>query len=1402
MPDPILKKVIVGKGTAAPVLQPKAKKLIFGHGGLQTIFPPTLKKTVVGQGAATPPFPPKLKKFILAQGQEVTAPTTAIAWKRYATPIDFNKNGFAAIHVNVPATVLPNITYIEVWLQEDGAAANYYAYRFTNLIAGVNVLVFNPLDPDSTTTLAPDLSQIDRVQINIELTADSDGLNFDNFRWIPGFEVEGGTTNMTVVEEDDDPSRVFQGTQALRMNKITGYDFAGIARLLDEPINLTTLPDLLEVSFFLEAEDVPKVDYFRVVLDETPLWARKLLIDDWSYRYDGQVLPASGDGWNLVQNGDTSVSIFGSPGYLLYIDTAPYGGGAVYHENQTFFNRDDSVWIYFSPVGTPGGPSQTYGFQVVHNNLIFNIRFDINAVLLPDGTDGLTSHAYTPALRDEFIFYFNGATNELSTWLNGTLISTTTTTVTGAGEWLRVGKIDNTGAIESFGVQQLKVYRDSTNQRIPYSHDYVAARTVQDFTPFGATPVWTRVGSTPSRWTTPASPGGYLEVNNNSLSLYHVEIDPKVDGGWSATEDSLIIFRAWVGANSASLAWGIQFEIDLQEISFYLSQPAGISQLGFGASGAEVFYTGWDVTVERDYRIIVRWADGEADLYAGDLSLGTWTFIATQPLGVSAQTARMRFGKYNINDSGGASLFVRNVYWQSIPREISSSYDSTFTPKLGWNTFQFDQNDPTSTVGSPTRTDIERYAFRVYTNNPTDIFSSPIVDGFRVSPNIYLAKNDFYASDGTRHWLGKVMSYGTLSKSLNENIGNYSISDMSIALENVSGYFSAIYEEYGIGLKNTEVNIRYGFRDDIFDNFFDMFNGVVNMATFPGYGFNIEMSDPMQGLFNRLPNQFVTRDSWPEVPDDVKNYVAPIILGHVEAPLGALPVIPVGFEIEVEAGVNDKIDFDLRPKDALDNFVTDTASRYTATLTPGTYTDRPAFAAMVQTQMNLAMGSPPLPQHFEVTFEEDKKKFQIKKILGSNFQILWNAGANAETSARFILGWPTDQDLDGSSKYVAEVEAWNQFVIARHVCRQNSRAKVWIKEEFKGDKDTDGIDFDFDHTTADGLKWTTLTLPKTVVGREEIAVNISGMTDTGTEAGTVVENPVTALKLVLIRFAEFPAELINDDGFTAQALIADQKILRVAGAQIEDVEWDTFMEGYCKDFRLDLFANNEGKLTPAFFVPEILDQTAPALTDILDIKRDSFDYDPNFDSIANRIRYEFRYDYVRDKFLKADVAQDDESIALAGREFDWPEGTLQFNWVRETVVARRAVATTLNLFSEAMPVVKLGLSYNEWDIDLTDKKNISHVAGPAVDSAGNRSYNNRLHRVIGVQYNIDDFTVDVTFQDMFRLSERCFFLGDRDFPAAELNWLSASATNRILYGYLCNRNSGKFTDGEPGKKLC
>ena len=99
------------------------------------------------------------------------------------------------------------------------------------------------------------------------------------------------------------------------------------------------------------------------------------------------------------------------------------------------------------------------------------------------------------------------------------------------------------------------------------------------------------------------------------------------------------------------------------------------------------------------------------------------------------------------------------------------------------------------------------------------------------------------------------------------------------------------------------------------------------------------------------------------------------------------------------------------------------------------------------------------------------------------------------------------------------------------------------------------------------------------------------------------------------------------------------------------------------------------------------------------------------------------------------------------------------------------------------------------DLDINTDFRFQDLWGLSLTGAGEAG---RYYYVLSLNYNPMGQSIDIIAVDLQYLLQAYFIFGDKNELASL--WVNATFENR-LYGYMCDRDTGQFSDGEPGKIL-
>ena len=195
--------------------------------------------------------------------------------------------------------------------------------------------------------------------------------------------------------------------------------------------------------------------------------------------------------------------------------------------------------------------------------------------------------------------------------------------------------------------------------------------------------------------------------------------------------------------------------------------------------------------------------------------------------------------------------------------------------------------------------------------------------------------------------------------------------------------------------------------------------------------------------------------------------------------------------------------------------------------------------------------------------------------------------------------------------------------------------------------------------------------------------------------------------------------------------------------------------------------------------------------EIRDIHEGSFDVEDFPDEMYNIVPYAYRYNYAAGKYDVEGEVRSQESIDGYSEESVMPK--LELRYVRDGTAAEDNARKHLRRVKDPPRRVTFKTNRQGLTDELGDLKRITHPEG-----VGASGWSKNPIRIIRHETDPLDYSVTIQGTDVKRLFRTKFILGDRTaLPAA---WTSASDDQRY-YGYLGNRTTDQFADGEPIKRL-
>ncbi|MCK4759024.1 MAG: hypothetical protein KAT69_03200 [Candidatus Aminicenantes bacterium] len=135
------------------------------------------------------------------------------------------------------------------------------------------------------------------------------------------------------------------------------------------------------------------------------------------------------------------------------------------------------------------------------------------------------------------------------------------------------------------------------------------------------------------------------------------------------------------------------------------------------------------------------------------------------------------------------------------------------------------------------------------------------------------------------------------------------------------------------------------------------------------------------------------------------------------------------------------------------------------------------------------------------------------------------------------------------------------------------------------------------------------------------------------------------------------------------------------------------------------------------------------------------------------------------------------------------------NLISETLV-EQLITEGLLKYSLGDPKIEFSVPIHWFDeLEIFHNIRIQDPFGMSTTGAGEKG---RYYYIETLSYDFMADKIDVVAVDLQYILRRYFILGDEGAQA--LNWSSAGESDR-MYGYLCDEDTDRFADGEPGKAL-
>jgi len=292
-----------------------------------------------------------------------------------------------------------------------------------------------------------------------------------------------------------------------------------------------------------------------------------------------------------------------------------------------------------------------------------------------------------------------------------------------------------------------------------------------------------------------------------------------------------------------------------------------------------------------------------------------------------------------------------------------------------------------------------------------------------------------------------------------------------------------------------------------------------------------------------------------------------------------------------------------------------------------------------------------------------------------------------------------------------------------------------------------------------------------------------------------VVNPAYVLLFYLTFIRKIPVDFLDFDSFHVLANQFENSNHGDVGRFIIQEETDAMnnVREMLMTFGVKMFPARSGKLTVVKkdetniatdihifeqFHAKSASTRKFGLTDIVNFARSKFDYYPT-----------------ASQYVGAKDESVEQSIENFGVQIE-SDSPFEFKWTNSESLVFLRLSEILRQRAYGYKTIDITIEFDWIDrLDITNNFKYQNPFG--LDAAGDGE-KGRYYYADQITYNWHEKTMTIHAIDLQWLVAQYFILGNRS-ALADL-WSSASEEMRI-YGYLCDRASGAFSTGDPGKRL-
>jgi hypothetical protein len=244
-----------------------------------------------------------------------------------------------------------------------------------------------------------------------------------------------------------------------------------------------------------------------------------------------------------------------------------------------------------------------------------------------------------------------------------------------------------------------------------------------------------------------------------------------------------------------------------------------------------------------------------------------------------------------------------------------------------------------------------------------------------------------------------------------------------------------------------------------------------------------------------------------------------------------------------------------------------------------------------------------------------------------------------------------------------------------------------------------------------------------------ITADVAGTTNDGTTGGTIIDNPVEALKHYLKTYAGFVDADFDSTMWTSTSTKVNSLSYSCDFVLCENLTHREFIEKFCESFGLSFFITRTGKLGVGLLNLAGLADLSSA-TEYSD-SNDIFSFRVNAqDEYASKILYKYMYNYPQKYFVRQQELVDyTERERLDGLD---KSVSSDMYFTHNFWTAWMVSQARLNMLRECQNIVGFSLPIENFNVDLNSVIKITHREG--IGAAG---YSGRGAIILGTSLTID-----------------------------------------------------------------